>query len=859
MRPRATSPVMRRALLLLTIVACAQESTPPDPQEPPLDLNEMTQKGWDMFRAADTPHRPGVFRRLITRFPDAPIPYSDSAGATSNGTACARPRSVRSCAAPRRRNDALAGTVVAASALALDSIAVDAAYRIHRTDYIFQGNPQFGYHKSYTCAPWPSSTCYGGQIATRRSGFSIRNSVSTSPRWTSASSSSRRSMACGTDHETPTEPAPAPVPHRGSGLVGNSGHRSRAAGSWQVRNLPTGSGVRVETVAPSTFYLIGDFDGSREWTSTDGGSSGSIRNPGSAIRRGQRGELQRDVGHQGAVTLDGLLWHGTRDGRSGTSLRAPDTLGTPSAVFCRQGGALWVGTLEGELLRVDPSATPAAWTRTASLGEAPVDRIVPSDDNLLCVHLRDGSLLASSSPLSLRPVAARAVRADSGWVAAPFRASQVDMTRTRRGYAIESGSLTLWKTTDAGERWTPVSDALAEPQLRPWAEQARRLILRDGFGVIACGDVLLATTDEGRSWRIAAAGVGMFLDAAIDALDELVTTGGEIHRSSDRANSMVQIFGGEFSHVEMSSISTGWAHDRGLLLTVSQGERWLRQPIPDSADRLTRIAARGDYEIWLHFDGPAGPRSYYSGNRGAVYDELDLAGALRGLRGWSFPEPGIGWAWADSAVFRSRNDGVDWDQVHTAPEVITAMAVRDSLDAVFATRTRFILTRDGGRTWAEWESPRAAAVRALCWRDADRFVAAGWGISTLRAESGGEEIAGSSLPDTVRSVALAENGTGWASGDAGTLAGTSDGGSSWSLYRVSLEMNALTADLGALSLVDSDHAATGAGTTLIRLLPDGSGPVFRYGVSANPYLPEYLDIHVTARERLQRRRAGNHD
>lgn len=134
------------ALLLLTIVACGQESAPPEPQEPPLDLNEQTQKGWDLFRSGGYSASAGVFRDLITLFPDAPAPY------VGLGWCDVERDSLRAAIdlfdqALRldEESDALAGVVVAASALALDSIAVDAAYRIHRTDYIFQGNPQFGY------------------------------------------------------------------------------------------------------------------------------------------------------------------------------------------------------------------------------------------------------------------------------------------------------------------------------------------------------------------------------------------------------------------------------------------------------------------------------------------------------------------------------------------------------------------------------------------------------------------------------------------------------------------------------------------------------------------------------------------
>jgi photosystem II stability/assembly factor-like uncharacterized protein len=629
--------------------------------------------------------------------------------------------------------------------------------------------------------------------------------------------------------------------------------RSLAASSWQIRTIPTGSGVRIETVSPASFYVIGDFEGSHEWVSQDGGSTSTIHNPGPPFAPDSVVSWSASLNRQGAVTMDGRLWLGTRDGRDWTARSLPDTLGIPSAVFCRPGSVVWVGTREGFLLRLDPASDPTtAWSKAAVLGETPVRRILPSDDDRLCVLLDDGSLFAEAPGETGDLAGSRRNGSISSWIAAPFRAAHIDITRTGDGFAIERGSLVLWKTTDAGVTWQYANDTLARPQLAGWALQARRLDLRsDGLGVLACGDVLLATSDGGGTWRIAASGVAMFLDAAFDGLGDLLTVGERIHRSTDHANSIAQIAGGDFSHVVMGSVSTEWALDKGLLLSVNQGERWLRQPLPDLAGRLTHIAARGDYEVWLHFDGDGGPRTFYSDDRGATYAEIDAPGLLGGLRHWAFPAPGIGWACADSTILRSTNDGVEWLIEQTAPETITAMAARDSFAAAFSSRGRFLLTRDGGETWAEWESPRAAAVRSLAFQGTENLVAAGSGIALLATSPTWGVLAEADSGDTLRSVVMMTEESGWASGDRGILIGTTNGGASWDPYRVNLELNAFRGTLSSLSTADRDHAATGSGTSLIRFLPDGTGPIFRYGIAANSYLPRYLDIHVTARERLR--------
>lgn len=133
-------------LPFLAIVSCAGERTRPAPQEPPLDLNEMIQQGWDLFRAGAIPESAGIFRQLIVEFPDAPIPYTGLGWCEVDQDSL--PAALDLFAHALRlneENDALAGTAVTASALALDSLAVDAAYRIHQTDYVFQGDPRFGY------------------------------------------------------------------------------------------------------------------------------------------------------------------------------------------------------------------------------------------------------------------------------------------------------------------------------------------------------------------------------------------------------------------------------------------------------------------------------------------------------------------------------------------------------------------------------------------------------------------------------------------------------------------------------------------------------------------------------------------
>jgi hypothetical protein len=133
-------------LLFLAIASCGKEAAPPAPEEPPLDLNAQTQKGWDFFRNGAYSSSATVFRQLIDLFPDAPAPYVGLGWCdVERDSLQAALELFEHALRLDEEVDALAGTVVTASALALDSLAVEASYRIRGTDYIFQGNPQFGY------------------------------------------------------------------------------------------------------------------------------------------------------------------------------------------------------------------------------------------------------------------------------------------------------------------------------------------------------------------------------------------------------------------------------------------------------------------------------------------------------------------------------------------------------------------------------------------------------------------------------------------------------------------------------------------------------------------------------------------
>jgi hypothetical protein len=148
MRPRHEPFRFGWVLIALLLIACGEEKAPPAPQEPPPDLNEQTQKGWDLFRSHDYPASASTFRGLIEAFPSAPDPYVGLGWCQVEMDSLPQALVLFSQALRfEEQPDAVAGLAVVASALGRDSLAVDAASRLSDSGYIFVGNPAFGYRQ----------------------------------------------------------------------------------------------------------------------------------------------------------------------------------------------------------------------------------------------------------------------------------------------------------------------------------------------------------------------------------------------------------------------------------------------------------------------------------------------------------------------------------------------------------------------------------------------------------------------------------------------------------------------------------------------------------------------------------------
>jgi photosystem II stability/assembly factor-like uncharacterized protein len=604
----------------------------------------------------------------------------------------------------------------------------------------------------------------------------------------------------------------------------------RASSSWQVRSFPEGSGRWVTTTNSDALRVFGSFEGGMVWDTRNAGLSGSLLSatvpfPVDSIASvADEGEM---------LVYDGYAWH--RDYPTWVPFILADSIGTVTAA----GGNWWAGSAftfgntAGVVFRGNSSN---ALKRIGDFQGVQVRRFFGRGDEGVRLLLADGRLLVQND----------------GWTESPMRASVAGFWDDRLGYAIEKETLRLWNTTDAGLHWAALSETLATPTLAVWAARARSITIDDsGHGVIPCGDAILMTGDGGTSWIVAAVGEEMFLDAAIDSEGNVLTVGRRLHRCAGGSFDFEQVAGADFGRVMMGSNATLWALDDGLLLSVDQGSRWFRQAIPDAPGRLRRIAALGDYDLWLHFDGQEGSRTYRTRDRGNSFVLLDPPGLLHGAIAWSIPDSLSAWAATREAVLRSVDGGAHWSVTRDRLDGIQALAAVDSLQAAVRTATAFIHTTDGGVSWIEGPTPPTGAFTAIDFTPDGGWAAAGTGLYRASPTDPWNLTASIAAGDTLRDLSIAPDGTGWSVGTSGLVLGTDDSGRSWNPYRVNLELNAIDTTFVQLCLLDSGDGVTGAGTKLIRFLPDRSGPIFRIGVSANPFLPRRVDIHITALERLR--------
>jgi photosystem II stability/assembly factor-like uncharacterized protein len=319
-------------------------------------------------------------------------------------------------------------------------------------------------------------------------------------------------------------------------------------------------------------------------------------------------------------------------------------------------------------------------------------------------------------------------------------------------YYAGAASGGVWKTTDGGIRWTPVSDsmpvaaigALAVAPSDPnvvWAGTGEAWAIRDSDVI---GDGVYKSVDAGKTWTHS-------------GLDET----GRIGRI------LIHPTNSEIVFVCAAGRLTAPQQERGVFRTTDGGQHWDRVLFVDentgcsglSMDaKNPRVIFAGTWQVemhpWAEISGGAGSGVFVSRDGGTTWTRIEGAGLPRSPLG----KIDVAVAPSDSnrvyaliqtkdqgSVWRSDDGGASWRVVNWQRALIGRAGyyihIRVSPaneDEVFVSNSSFWQSTDGGRSFEErfWGGDN----HDIWWdpKDADRFVIthdAGLTITTQHARS----------------------------------------------------------------------------------------------------------------------------
>jgi photosystem II stability/assembly factor-like uncharacterized protein len=303
-------------------------------------------------------------------------------------------------------------------------------------------------------------------------------------------------------------------------------------------------------------------------------------------------------------------------------------------------------------------------------------------------------------------------------------------------YYAGAASGGVWKTTDGGGHWTPVSDsmpvtaigALAVAPSDPsvvWAGTGEAWAIRDSDVI---GEGIYKSVDAGKTWTHA-------------GLDET----GRIGRIAVHPTNPDIVFACAIGRI------TGRQQERGVFRTTDGGQHWERVLFVDentgcsglSMDaKNPRTLFAGTWQVemhpWAMLSGGAGSGLYVSHDGGATWTKIDAAGLPRSPLG----KIDVAVAPTDSnrvyaliqtkdqgSLWRSDDGGASWRVVNWSRELIGRAGYYIHLavspaneDEVLVSNSSFFQSVDGGQTFrsVNWGGDN----HDIWWdpKDADRFA-----------------------------------------------------------------------------------------------------------------------------------------
>lgn len=291
--------------------------------------------------------------------------------------------------------------------------------------------------------------------------------------------------------------------------------------------------------------------------------------------------------------------------------------------------------------------------------------------------------------------------------------------------------------------------ALAPLRAADSPELAAQSLLLDaqvvGHKVVAVGAYghILLSADDGRTWELAVVPTQATLTAVHfpDARHGwAVGHDAQVLASADGGRTWTRQYQGSDLDAPLLSVlfldpETGFAVGAygQFLSTADGGNTWTARRIIDQDRHFNRITV-----------GPAGVL-YIAGEQGTLLRSMD-----RGATWQPIPSPYTGSFYgilplsADTLlayglrgrIYRSEDNGARWQLVPVGPQVLLATAVRlpDGVIVMTGAARTFLVSRDGGRTFAPWDAPLTTPVAELVATADGRLLAFGEaGVTALPA------------------------------------------------------------------------------------------------------------------------------
>jgi photosystem II stability/assembly factor-like uncharacterized protein len=353
------------------------------------------------------------------------------------------------------------------------------------------------------------------------------------------------------------------------------------------------------------------------------------------------------------------------------------------------------------------------------------------------------------------------------------------------------------KTTNGGVSW----DSLTIPKSHC---NGVLMISNDIIIIVGDGNLLIRTTDGGKTWK-----QHPFIEQDIGTLtsikkireDFIVITAESSYLlfSSDSGKTWTTqkyIFGNAIYSVDFDNDSDGVAvGEHGYVIhTSDRGKTWTQHII--DTGYIAQVAITGIERTSSGHYAACGEFNLvmYSNDKGVHWTQATKDGwsADLAFNGISMLDEKIGYACADNGyAIRTTDGGMNWKFLPHAPLYVELYSIAypkgDTLNGITVGETRTIMnTSDGGEHWEIRTDPTLVDevrydLNSVTYADASTAFLVGDGGSIAKSTDHGTSWKRLPCPVTqdLHSVMFLDPQNGWACGDSNTLIKTTTGGASW--------------------------------------------------------------------------------